>query len=190
MIKVSDLSFAYHGAPIIDGLSLEIHSPGMTLITGANGRGKTTLVKLLAGALKPTSGSISYSNKKRPYEQRSVAPQKRQFDLAFTVEEIFSIVKGASAMREQIIERLELGTLLKAKVTELSLGQQQRVSVALALIQESDFYLLDEPFSAQDGHFESAMLSLLHEIGKRKGVLIISHHAENMHSLFDYSITL
>jgi ABC-type multidrug transport system ATPase subunit len=190
MIKVENLSFSYQGAPVIDRLSLEIQSPGMTLLTGANGRGKTTLLKLLAGVLQPTSGAIAYSDQKRPHELRSVAPQKRSFDLAFTVEEILAIVKIRSHLRDEIIERLELTPLLASKVTELSLGQQQRVSVALALIQESDFYLLDEPFSAQDSHFESALLSLLRDIAKRKGVLVISHHAENMHSLFDYSITL
>ena len=190
MIKVEKLSFAYHGQPVIDSLSLEIHSPGLTLLTGSNGRGKTTLLKLLAGVLSPTSGSITYPLDQKASEQRSVAPQKRNFDLAFTVEEIFAIVKRPSPLRGEIVDRLELTPLLQSKVTELSLGQQQRVSVALALIQESDFYFLDEPFSAQDTHFESALLALLQDIAKRKGVLVISHHAENMHSLFDYSINL
>ena len=91
MIKVRDLSFTYKGEPVLKSLNLELQSPGLTLLSGANGRGKTTLVKLLAGVLTPTSGLIAYDGVdikgmkiSRLAELRSVAPQRRNFDLAFT----------------------------------------------------------------------------------------------------------
>ena len=197
MIKVRDLSFTYKGEPVLKSLNLELQSPGLTLLSGANGRGKTTLVKLLAGVLTPTSGLIAYDGVdvkgikiSRLAELRSVAPQRRNFDLAFTVNELLAIVTKPTKNRAEILERLELQPFLGKRVTELSLGQQQRVSVALSLIQESNHYLLDEPFSAQDSYFEGAMLSVLQDIAKKKGVLVISHHTENVHTSFDFAITL
>ena len=197
MIEITELSFSYKKTTVLNSLNLQLQSPGSTLLSGANGRGKTTLLKLLAGVLTPTSGRITYDGvdiKGMKVAQlaklRSVAPQRRSFDLAFTVNEILNIADKESSRRSEIIERLELMPLLNARITELSLGQQQRVSVALALLQESDYYLLDEPFSAQDSHFEAAMLALLHDIAQQKGVLVISHHTDNVHTSFDFAITL
>lgn len=197
MIEIKKLSFGYGAEPLISELELTIQSRGMTLLSGANGRGKTTLLKLLAGVLTPTSGEILYDGNSikgmkvaRLADLRSVAPQRRDFDLAFRVEELLAIVKRRVESVDEIIARLELAPLMKSRITELSLGQQQRVSVALALLQESNYYLLDEPFSAQDAHFEAALIALLQDISKKKGVLVISHHTDSVHTSFDFSITL
>ena len=197
MIEIKKLSFSYKVEPVLKDLNLTIQSRGMTLLSGANGRGKTTLLKLLAGVMKPTSGEILFDGLpingvkvSRLASLRSVAPQRRDFDLAFTVEEMLSIVSKPLENKSEILSRLEIDPLLKSRITELSLGQQQRVSVALALLQESNYYLLDEPFSAQDSHFEFVMVELLRDIAKKKGVLVISHHTDSVHTLFDFSITL
>ena len=197
MIEISDLAFSYKNEQLFSGVNLQLQSPGLTLLSGANGRGKTTLLKLIAGVLTPSSGRISYdgidikgAKMSELAKLRSVAPQRRSFELAFSVTEILNIAAKVSQRRNEVVERLELGSLLNSRVTELSLGQQQRVSVALSLVQESDYYLLDEPFSAQDSHFEVVMIELLQEIAKKRGVLVISHHTDNVHTSFDFSLTL
>ena len=93
-------------------------------------------------------------------------------------------------MTHQIVEDLGLVDLIEKKVTELSIGQQQRVSLALALIQDADFYLLDEPFAAQDKGSTNRILMVIEEMKKRKGILVVSHNTDALISHFDREIVL
>ena len=79
---------------------------------------------------------------------------------------------------------------LQNSILELSIGQQQRVSLAITLIQEADFYLLDEPFSAQDSESVKRIVDLLKEISIDKGVLVVSHNTDHLHANFAREIKL
>jgi ABC-type Mn2+/Zn2+ transport system ATPase subunit len=70
------------------------------------------------------------------------------------------------------------------------LGQQQRVSVALALIQEAAFYLLDEPLSAQDANHQDRTLDLLSMIAKEHGVVVVAHNSASFEARFDAHISI
>lgn len=199
MIKVSELAFSRGNNIIFQRFNYEIPLRGATLLSGPNGSGKTTLLNLIGGVLSPDSGSItiydrelSRMNVKEQARLRSIAPQRRIFELGFTVEEVLGIIKPKLRAQhsDEAIEHLFLTSLMTKKVTELSLGQQQRVSVALALIQESDFYLFDEPFSAQDQEFTDRILSVFSRIKENKGVFVISHKIETLHKNFDHFSTL
>ena len=89
-----------------------------------------------------------------------------------------------------LIEKLGLSELLDKKVTELSIGQQERVSLALALSQRAKYYLLDEPFSAQDSQATANIIELVTEIKKENGVLVISHNQDAIFKYFDRVISL
>jgi putative ABC transport system ATP-binding protein len=194
MIKVSDLSFTRADKQIFTGFNFELPSKSATLLSGANGSGKTTLLNLIGGVLTPHSGSITINeldvsrlSVKDQAKLRSVAPQRRIFDLSFRVSELLAIIrpKMRSQYYDLVIEELNLNELISKKITELSLGQQQRVSVALALIQQAEYYLLDEPFSAQDSEYTSKLLGLLLELKKEKGILVITHNSEFLKKNFD-----
>ena len=199
MIEIKKVTFSHGPQVILDEFSTQIRNGESVLLTGDNGVGKSTLVSLIGGFLKPDSGTIEIIgndiSKLKAHEQaelRSVAPQRRTFDLAFTVQNVLNFVpsKRRSEMTHQIIEDLGLVDLIDKKVTELSIGQQQRVSLALALIQEADFYLLDEPFSAQDKGSINRILMVIDEMKKRKGILVVSHNADALRSHFDREIVL
>jgi ABC-type Mn2+/Zn2+ transport system ATPase subunit len=199
MIEIKKVTFSHGPQVILDEFSAQIRNGESVLLTGDNGVGKSTLVSLIGGFLKPDSGSIEIVgndiSKLKAHEQaelRSVAPQRRTFDLAFTVQNVLNFVpvNRRSEMTHQIIEDLGLVDLIDKKVTELSIGQQQRVSLALALIQEADFYLLDEPFSAQDKGSINRILMVIDEMKKRKGILVVSHNADALRSHFDREIVL
>ena len=123
---------------------------------------------------------------------RSVAPQRRFFTLAFSVAEIIELSPTHLRSSDwlEVIETLGLNQLKSKKVTELSIGQQQRVSLGLSLIQEADFYLLDEPFSAQDSNFQKAILEIIDIRAKEKGVLVASHNTDALRSHFSHEITI
>lgn len=199
MIEVKQISFAHGENHVFDDFSTVIANKCATLLGGPNGSGKTTLLQLIGGIHRPDSGSIVINGhdiaKLKTKEQaqlRSIAPQRRIFELAFTVEEIFAIVKpkNRAAHAGEVFEALDLFDMFSAKVTELSLGQQQRVSVALALIQSAEYYLLDEPLSAQDTEYTQKLLDLITLLSKTTGVLVISHNTGHIAQYFDENIYL
>jgi ABC-type multidrug transport system ATPase subunit len=199
MIKVNSISFTRGSKPIYANFSAELNQGESVLFTGPNGAGKSTLVALIGGLLKPQSGSIEIDgiditsiNSKRQAVLRSIAPQRRSFTLAFTVQEVLNFVPKSARAKESatIVEKLNLNNLLTHKVTELSIGQQERVSLALALTQSAHYYLLDEPFSAQDSQSIEGILQIISELRKEKGVLVISHNQDAISEYFDREISL
>ena len=199
MIEIKNLSFSYGKKSVFDDFSTLISNNFATLLGGPNGSGKTTLLQLIGGVQKPDSGQIiinghdiSKLKTKEQAELRSIAPQRRIFELAFTVEEIFAIIKAKRRAKHasDVFESLDLFDLFPLKVTELSLGQQQRVSVALALIQQAEYYLLDEPLSAQDSEYSRKLLELISRLSKETGILAISHNTGHLAQNFDESIYL
>ncbi|MEI6041291.1 MAG: ATP-binding cassette domain-containing protein [Actinomycetes bacterium] len=199
MINVKNLSFYRESRVVIDELDLQLEKGELVLLSGSNGVGKSTLLQLIGGVLKPTSGEITINgtdiSEMKVKDQallRSIAPQRRIFSLAYSVGEVLHLLpeKRRSFNVDLIIESLGLVEIMASKVTELSIGQQQRVSLAIALIQEADFYLLDEPFSAQDEDSVLNLVALLAEIKKEKGVMVVSHNTGTHYSQFDREIKL
>jgi putative ABC transport system ATP-binding protein len=193
MIEIRGISFSRPTQSIFENFSTNILGGTSTLLTGANGSGKSTLINLIGGVLTPTSGSITINgidiSKISPYEQsqlRSIAPQRRIFDLAFTVSQVLDIIPAANRATHQneVLDALEIAEVADLKVTELSLGQQQRVSVALALIQEASFYLLDEPFSAQDSLHQGRALDLIISLSREHGILVVAHNSDSFAARF------
>ncbi len=199
MIKVNAISFARGGSPIYSNFSAELNQGESVLFTGPNGSGKSTLVALIGGLLKPQEGNIEIDgvdiaslNSKGQAALRSIAPQRRSFTLAFTVQEVLNFLPKSARVKDSaaIVEKLNLKDLLSRKVTELSIGQQERVSLALALTQRANYYLLDEPFSAQDSQSIEGILQIISELRKEKGVLVISHNQDAISQYFDREISL
>ena len=199
MIDIKSISFSRGSHQIYKDFSAELQIGETVLLTGPNGAGKSTLVQLVGGALKPQAGTIEIDgislaklNTKKQASLRSVAPQRRSFTLAFTVRQVLEFVPKNLRIRETsyLISQLGLSNLLEKKVTELSIGQQERVSLALALSQEAKYYLLDEPFSAQDSESILRIMQIITELKKEKSVLVISHNQDALLKYFDRVINL
>ena len=199
MIDIKSISFSRGSHQIYKDFSAELQTGETVLLTGPNGAGKSTLVQLVGGALKPQAGTIEIDgislaklNTKKQASLRSVAPQRRSFTLAFTVRQVLEFVPKNLRIRETsyLISQLGLSNLLEKKVTELSIGQQERVSLALALSQEAKYYLLDEPFSAQDSESILRIMQIITELKKEKSVLVISHNQDALLKYFDRVINL
>lgn len=199
VIEIEKITIRRGNQMVFKDYSESVSAIGATLLAGPNGSGKTTLVGAIAGSIPLTMGKILISGndisaiKATSFAKlRSVAPQRRFFSLAFSVQEIidFCSLQNRSSDWPAIIDLLGLNELLAKKVTELSIGQQQRVSLGLALIQAADFYLLDEPFSAQDSNFQKAILEIIDMRAKEKGVLVASHNTDALRSHFSHEITI
>ena len=199
MIEISAVSFSRGTNQIYKEFSAELRLGEAVLLTGPNGSGKSTLIQLIGGLLKPKSGHIAIDgapiakmSSKVQAKHRAIAPQRRSFTLAFTVAEVLHFLPSSLRIADnsELLLRLGLTELLGKKVTELSIGQQERVSLALTLGQNANYYLLDEPFSAQDSQSSLEILKIISELKQEKGVLVISHNQDAISNYFDRVISL
>lgn len=203
-INVNNLSFNYGRKSKfkLDNLSFKIKNGSINVVLGLNGCGKTTLIKLLAGLLKPTEGSIKYDDSslsKLSFLNRSkkfaYVAQKASSASDFVVRDylafgfVNSLTPLGSPKKEQldkvekISKELEINDLLDKTIGELSGGQYQLVSIVAAVLQNTPYIILDEPMSALDIKHQAVVLELIIKIAKEGKTIIFSSHNPN-HALY------
>lgn len=194
MLSTSDLSFAYHGSQAITFPDIQLGSSSSMLITGPSGIGKSTLLKLVAGFLPAASGVIvvaGQSMNKDSAKQRDLIRKKHigviaqhpRAIAALTVEENLEMVHFLTSTKSDEIRNLnllkELGIekYVKSKPAALSIGEQQRLAIAMATVHKPDLILADEPTSGLDTSNCNKVLDLLSTQVELIGasLLIISH---------------
>jgi len=192
-IELRELSFSYNSQPVLAAVSLAIGRGERVAILGANGAGKTTLLKLMGGTLRPRQGCVSIMG--TPIEslsRRDVAlqvasvPQVFTVPFAFSVREIVELGRTAhlgafnslSTGDRRAVERaLDLtGTQDFAKriFNELSGGERQRVVIAMALAQEPQILLLDEPTQQLDLARQAEILDLISDLNRSNGLTVVA----------------
>ena len=192
MIRFRNASFAYRaGEPVLAGIDLEI-GPGLTLLLGPNGCGKSSLLKLAAGVEEPDEGRVEIDGKDLWIDEvaarRSLAYVPEQPDLTpyATVREILALVcrlRGEPRQRgEEALELVGLRGLAHRSVRELSMGQRRRAVLAAARIGTPRHVLLDEPLEAMDRGAREDILAwidhLLAANASDTAVLVVSHDIE------------
>jgi len=204
-IKIDSLSFRYQkNLPfVLDHVSTEIVEGSLTVLLGLNGCGKTTLIKLLAGLEKPTSGAVLYDDKdlaKIPIKDRSkiFAYVSQHVSVSNDIPVRLYLLYGTNNtlafyqrpgkdemdLVETTAERFHISHLLGKNLGQISGGELQIVLIACAIIQRTPIVLLDEPTSALDLKNQSLVLSALKEIAlQEKKTIILSTHNPN-HALF------
>jgi iron complex transport system ATP-binding protein len=211
-IEVNDLCFEYtKNINILKDINLSIETGTITVILGLNGSGKTTLIKLLAGLMKPTSGSITIDGKlilslsdHERSELIAYVPQLVTSRIAFTVEEYLSLsLSNRKSLywrpnEEDITEvanfakRFEIENKLGRRVDELSGGERQIVMICGALLQKAEIIILDEPTAALDMKNQYAVLQFLKKCHKneKKTIIFSCHDPNHALRLGGYTIAL
>ena len=185
LIEINEASISQGRRQVVDRFSAKLRPGTITAVIGPNGCGKSSLLSAIAGDLKLSSGSITFDgvdldqiNLKTQAAKRSVVAQSRNYWLAYSVGEVIAMGQGASeiARIDAVITALNMKEFAEQSVTTLSGGQAQRVDIARALIRESDIYLFDEPFSAQDSASKEAIINIFKELRLRgKTILLVAH---------------
>jgi len=206
-LEVHDLSVAYQRQPVLYGIDLTVPSGELVGIIGPNGAGKSTFIKAIMGLLPLTSGWVKIFGESYEKSCRRVGyvPQRESVDWDFPVNVMDVVMMGRYGKlrlaqrprkkdKEIVRECLEkVGMLAYAnrQIGTLSGGQQQRVFLARALAQESDVYLMDEPFVGVDAATEAAIMLLLNELREQgKTVLVVHHDLTTAKEYFDSLILL
>lgn len=187
-LSAEQLKIAYDDKIVVESLDLEVPRGKITTIIGANGCGKSTILKALGRILKPEKGLIYLNgedirqlNSKQIAQKMAVLPQTPQAPSGLTVGELiaygrFPHQKGfgkLTAEDQQIIQwALEVTKLENHEniaIDNLSGGQRQRVWIAMALAQQTDLILLDEPTTYLDLAYQLEVLELLHRLNQQQG---------------------
>ena len=198
MIRFENISLKYNNNYVIENLNLTIDDNDFLVIVGPSGCGKTSLVKMLAGLIKPTSGNIYINdllvNDIEPYK-RDIAfmqqnsksyPHMNVFDnIAFGLEAIKMDKNTIKNKVEEIAEMLSIKPYLDRLPNKLSGGEQQRLNLARALVLDKKIVILDEPLSNIDAKLKTDMrfdIKRLHEY-KKCTTIYITHDQEEAMSL-------
>jgi putative ABC transport system ATP-binding protein len=213
MLECRDLVVEYSGGGYvvrpIDGLSLEVASGELVLLLGASGCGKTTLLSILAGILRPQRGSVRLNDREltglgggalTEYRRHSVGVVFQAFNLvpSLTAAENVQVplrAAGFTARRarrraDELLAQVGLGRRRLHRPGALSGGEQQRVAIARALALDPPLLLADEPTAHLDYVQIEGVLRLLREIADEGRMVVVATHDERMGPLADRTIEL
>lgn len=182
-IHIKALDFSYDDNLVLEDVSLSVPFGSFFSIIGPNGGGKTTLLKLIVGFIKPSKGKVSFpSGLKIGY-----VPQVAKMDLSFPISTLDLILMGCASKanwfgnfpeteKKRAKELLHLMNLKDCAIENLSGGQFQRALIARALISDPDILVLDEPTANIDAATEAKIFDILLEFKGKKTILMVSHN--------------
>lgn len=195
LIELTHASFSYSGTPVLKDVSFQVQPGEFVGLIGPNGGGKTTLLKLLLGFLKPTHGKVLVFGKEAGSHHSAVSqriayvPQSVRFDRDFpiSVEEVvflglmsrlpwhgcFLSVDRKAA--RDALEKTGLSHFAQSPFGSLSGGQAQRVLIARALVSHPELLLLDEPTASVDSEAEADIYTLLNQLKGEMTILMVTH---------------
>lgn len=208
MLKTESIRFKYNEKREFSFPDIYCEKGSELLIKGPSGTGKTTLLHLLGGLLPPDSGKIFIGEKDISHMKGAsldayrgkhvgIVFQRSHFLSALTVKEnlearcVFAGVKPDENAIISLLEELEIASHANVLPHTMSQGQQQRLSIARAIVHQPELILADEPTSSLDDKNCEIVSSLLLRQSKRAGAaLVVVSHDNRLHSIFNQTIIL
>jgi len=204
VLRVNNLTVAYHNQPVLQQVSATIEAGVMLAIVGPNGAGKTTLLKTMLGLIKPVAGTVSFFGGTYVQHRARIAyvPQRTSVDWDFPATVLDIVLMGRYgrlgwfkrpgscdyAAAEHALEQVAMSAYAQHTINQLSGGQQQRVFLARALVQDADLYLMDEPFVGIDMATEQMLVQLLKKLRDAgKTIIMVHHDLQTLRDYFDWA---
>lgn len=202
-LRATGVSYSVQGRLLLDSIDLEVHGGERLAITGPSGVGKTSLLNLLAGLIRPNGGEILFCDE--PVWNR--AESRKQMAVVFQGYGLLSLLTAAENLEVGLyaqgvgprdahdsaraaLARVGLRPWMDHLTDELSGGQQQRVAVARALAMHPALLLADEPTAEQDQEHRSLVLDALLEEASRGAIVVLATHDPEIAARCDREIRL
>jgi zinc transport system ATP-binding protein len=192
VITFENVSFSYQKKEVLKNISFNVDAGEFIGLFGPNGGGKTTLLKLIMGFLKPASGKIKVFGKDPQLFKSKIAyvPQALNFDRQFPISVLELVLSGRLSRlpwygrfhpgdydaANKILEQVGLSKFKNHSFGTLSGGQAQRALIARALVAEPKLLLLDEPTASVDSNAEREIYSILEGLKGKITILMVTHH--------------
>ncbi|HEX8268505.1 MAG TPA: ATP-binding cassette domain-containing protein [Flavobacterium sp.] len=208
MIATSKLSFQYNHSTAFSFPDITVREGETLLVTGNSGKGKTTLLHILGGLLRPKNGTVKIGETAIENLSESKLDKFRGNNIGLVLQQSYFVeslnvlenvvlaswlAKGKKATEnaKKLLEQLSLSDQIYKSPTQLSVGQQQRVSIARALINSPKLVLADEPTSSLDDENTAVVANLLSSMATELGAaLIIVTHDQRLKQLYPNTISL
>ena len=189
LFEMYSLSASYGTNVVLQDVNFKVNESDFIGVIGPNGGGKTTLLKVILGLIKPSAGKIVFNSDLVDDNSIGYLPQIATGDINYPVDVTDVVLSGmmirkkiitrmSSADRKkarEVIDELGLSGMERSSLNELSGGQLQRVFLGRAIIGNPKLLLLDEPGNFVDSTFESDFYEKLKELNKRMAILMVSH---------------
>lgn len=189
LFTIESISAGYNGKTVLKDISFEVEPDDFIGIIGPNGGGKTTLLRVILGLLKPYSGRVNFSSGNLKKNEIGYLPQVALGDTLFpvTVEDVVlsglminksltgRMTRDDKKRASEVMEELGLVPFSGSALNELSGGQLQRVYLARAIIGSPRLLLLDEPATYVDPSFEADFYEKLRILNKKMAIMMVSH---------------
>jgi zinc transport system ATP-binding protein len=195
IIKLEKVTFSYNKEEFLKDITLSIYEDDFLGVIGPNGGGKTTILKLIMGIIKPQRGKITIFGES-PKKVRNKIGYLSQFknvdfDFPITVHEIVlssrvgsNLFKKYSKKDKKVVERvmkdLDIWKFKDKNINEVSGGEKQRVFVARALANDPKALILDEPMSNLDFHIQEEFYKILKKLNEKIAIVIVDHDLETL----------
>jgi ABC-2 type transport system ATP-binding protein len=198
MLELDDLHRSFGDVVALDGVSFDVPPGSLVGFVGRNGAGKTTAMRIALGVLQPDAGEVRWRGKpidtavRRRFgympEERGLYPKMRVLEQLVYLARLRGIGKERARRRAaELLQTLEVLGEPTARMESLSLGNQQRVQLAAALVHEPEVLVLDEPFSGLDPVGVDVLASVLLDEARRQGAAVVfsSHQLDLVERLCD-----
>jgi len=190
---LKSLSFSYEDEEVLKDINFNFQSGVLNIVSGESGVGKTSLLNLIAGLERPSSGSIVLDNITQADSNHFIEPEKRNIGFVFQDFALFPHMNIESNITfagesdnkffNRLVRSMSLADHLKKYPHEISGGQQQRVSIARALFSKPKILLVDEPISNQDKENKNEIIKIISEFIKNQNIICIIVSHDEIHGM-------
>ncbi|MDR1759351.1 MAG: metal ABC transporter ATP-binding protein [Fibrobacter sp.] len=182
-IEIRNMNFSYGNTPALENVSFSVSEGDFLGIIGPNGGGKTTLLKLMLGLLKPDTGEVKIFSEKPLSNKNRVGyvPQNTHQNVSFPITAAECVATGLVGMKKnskKVLETLELVNMENGagkRLSSFSGGERQRILIARALVSDPQILFLDEASSNIDFLGQDEFYRLLEKLNSRMTIVVVSH---------------